>query len=289
MAPAKINLTLAVRGRRPDGYHQLESLVVFAGDEASDRIELVPGGAFHLDVEGPGASLLATEARDSNLVARAAAAFVQRFPQAETGAFGLHKHLPVAAGIGGGSADAAAALRLLRRANPDLAPRLDWHALAAAIGADVPVCLESRASLMWGLGERVAPLPALPPLWAVIANPRVPLATADVFRALSAGLVPAGLDMDASPEIPRFSALSDLVGYIADHPNDLEAPAKRLCPVIVEVQSLLGDLGGALLARMSGSGPTCFALFASAEAADGGARWFAARHPDWWVQATALR
>lgn len=287
-APAKINLTLAVRGRRPDGYHELESLVAFAGVEASDWIELVPRGPFRLQIDGPGASALASEAEHANLIARAVAAVIRAAPDLTTGTFRLHKNLPVAAGIGGGSADAAAALRLVRRANPDLADSVDWTPLAATIGADVPVCLESRASLMWGVGERVVPLAAIPPVWAVIANPRVSLSTADVFRALSAAAVPQAADVEASPAVPQFATLSDLLRFVTSRGNDLEAPARRLCPVVAEVRSLLAGLDGAVLARMSGSGPTCFALFREHGAADSGARWLAAHRPEWWVEATAL-
>lgn len=287
-APAKINLTLTVRGRRPDGYHQLESLVAFAGESAADSVELVPGGEIGLELAGPSAAALAGEAAHSNLIMKAAAAVSRVAQRPVTGTFRLVKHLPVAAGIGGGSADAAAALRLLRRAIPDLADSIDWAQLAATIGADVPVCLESRASLMWGRGESVATLPALPPVWAVIANPRVPLSTADVFRALSAKALEPGEVAVARPSVPRFSGLTDLIDFVACRPNDLEAPARRLCPVIEEMQSLLAGLDGALVARMSGSGPTCFALFATAEAADSGARRITARHPGWWVTAATL-
>jgi len=287
-APAKINLTLAVQGRRPDGYHQLESLVVFAGAEASDALELVPGDGFRLELSGSGAAHLAREPSGSNLIEKAVAAVLRAAPRVRGGTFRLCKNLPVAAGIGGGSADAAAALRLVRRSNPDLADGIDWMRLATTISADVPVCLESRASVMEGIGEKVTPLPALPPVWAVIANPRMPLSTADVFRALAAGpLHGNGADATLS-RVPTFSGLADLIAHLADANNDLEGPATRLCPVIGEVRALLAGLDGALLARMSGSGPTCFALFAASEAAVEGARWLAAHRPEWWVRATAL-
>jgi len=285
-APAKINLTLAVKGRRADGYHELESLVVFAGADASDTVELAEGASFHLEILGPGAALLADEG--SNLVARAVTAVMRAAPQAATGTFRLHKHLPVAAGIGGGSADAAAALRLLRRANPDLAASIDWPRVAATIGADVRVCLECRVSAMWGIGEHVVPLPQLPPVWAVMANPGVPLSTADVFRALSAPPLPVAWDASAAPRIPHFGALADLIGFVQATANDLEAPALALCPAVAELKTLLAGLDGALLSRMSGSGPTCFALFATAEAAAEGARWLASHRPSWWVRATPL-
>ncbi|MGE0766281.1 MAG: 4-(cytidine 5'-diphospho)-2-C-methyl-D-erythritol kinase [Hyphomicrobiaceae bacterium] len=288
VAPAKINLTLVVHGRRSDGYHQLESLVAFAGAPASDTLELAPGGPFRLELSGAAAIALADDTPQSNLVARAAAAVLREAPLAETGTFRLRKYLPVAAGIGGGSADAAATLRLLRRSNPDLADKVDWQGLAATIGADVPVCYESRASLMWGLGTCVAPLPDFPSVWAVLANPGTPLSTADVFRALSAAAVRQGDSLEARPVVPQFPGLSALIDFAAGMTNHLELPAKCLCPAIAEALSLLNGLDGCLLARMSGSGPTCFALFANAEAAGEGARWLAANRPSWWVRATAL-
>lgn len=288
VAPAKINLTLAVHGRRPDGYHQLQSVVAFAGDAASDVVEFQPGDKFRLELSGPGAAQLASEAGGSNLIAEAVSAVLRVAPQARTGTFRLRKTLPVAAGIGGGSADAAAALRLVRRANPDLADGIDWMRLAATIGADVPVCLESRASLMWGLGEKVAPLPALPPVWAVMANPRAPLSTADVFRALAAEPLQVERADATMPRVPPFLDLAGLIGHLAGASNELEEPAMRLCPVIGEVRALLAALDGALLARMSGSGPTCFALFATEEMAAEGARRLTAHRSAWWVQATAL-
>lgn len=287
-APAKINLTLTVRGRRADGYHELESLVAFAGTEVSDALGLVPGGSFRLELTGSGAAQLAQDAGGTNLVEKAVAAVLRTAPRAIVGTFRLRKCLPIAAGIGGGSSDAAATLRLLRHANPDLNNGVDWPRLAATIGADVPVCLESRASLMSGLGEFVLPLASLPSVWAVVANPRVPLSTADVFRRLGAPRLPDGHGAPVRPSAPHFPDLPSLVAYVADRPNHLEAPAKALCSIIAEVQTVLGGLDGALLARMSGSGPTCFALFATADAAASGARWLAARRPEWWVRATAL-
>jgi 4-diphosphocytidyl-2-C-methyl-D-erythritol kinase len=165
---------------------------------------------------------------------------------------------------------------------------VDWPALAATIGADVPVCLAGGASLMSGRGECVAPLSSLPAVWAVIANPLVPLSTADVFRKLEAQPLPAGRGAITPPSTPHVSDLPELIAYVADRPNHLEAPAKALCPIIAEVQTELSRLDAALLARMSGSGPTCFALFAAADAAAAGARALAARRPEWWVRATAL-
>ncbi len=287
-APAKINLTLIVHGRRPDGYHELESLVAFAGAEAADVVTLEPGGAFQLDITGPGAWALTDEGEPVNLVARAITAALRVAPRLRTGTFRLHKTLPIAAGIGGGSADAAAALRLLRRANADFADDIDWMAIAASIGADVPVCLVSRASMMSGLGERVIVLPEMPQLWAVLANPGVPLATADVFRALGArSLTADAAGLERSAQI-CFEDQAALIAYVADRRNDLEVAARPLCPGVAEVTARLADLEGSLVARMSGSGPTCFALFASSDAAQAGARHLAEARPNWWIVATTL-
>ena len=288
LAPAKINLTLLVHGRRPDGYHELESLVAFAGPEACDRLTLVPARSFHLEIIGPEAPYLASEDATANLVSRAVAAALRVAPDLGTGYFRLEKRLPVAAGIGGGSADAAAALRLLRSANPGSDAGIDWTTIAVSIGADVPVCLEGRASVMRGLGERVAPVPALPPVWVVLVNPRVALATADVFQALGADSLPADWSDDGLTTSLALSDQGALLRHVAARRNDLEAVAMKLCPSVADVISHLGRLEGVRAARMSGSGPTCFALFDTAEAAEAGRRRLSVAQPDWWVAATKL-
>lgn len=280
LAAAKVNLSLRVFGRRPDGYHELDSLVAFAS--IGDRLTLELGGPLALETEGPGAADLAAA---DNLVLRAANAVVKRHPGLKLGTFRLEKHLPISAGLGGGSADAAAALRLLRRANPDLATAIDWPALAATIGADVPVCLLQRAARMTGVGEGVAPLGLFPELWAVLANPRIPLSTAAIFSALNAPPLPAVPRHAPMPPLEDFGAV---IGHLEHHPNHLEDTAIRLAPVIAEVRQALAGLEGACLARMTGSGPTCFALFAKAPDAESGAAKLAARHPDWWVTAARL-
>lgn len=282
-APAKLNLSLRILGRRPDGYHELESLVVFADAPAADEVRLVPGGPLHLDIDGPGAGGLAGEA--SNLVLRAAEAAQRLCPALTLGAFRLTKRLPIAAGLGGGSSDAAAALRLIRRADPQHAAAIDWTALAASIGADVPVCLARRASLMTGRGEQVRALDAMPPIWAVLANPGVPLATGPVFKALAAAPLRGSPPLTAPP---AFADLGALITHLLARPNDLEATAIGLCPEVAVVKAALSRLDGALLARMSGSGPTCFALFASHGAATAGAAALREAHPAWWIAASAL-
>jgi 4-diphosphocytidyl-2-C-methyl-D-erythritol kinase len=275
-APAKINLTLRVVGRRADGYHELESLVAFA--RAGDTVTFTPAAATTLEVAGPFGG--ACGALADNLVLKAAAALAARVPGLTGGAFRLTKTLPVAAGIGGGSSDAAAALRLLARANgiaPD-DPRL--AAAALAVGADVPVCLAARARVMRGIGEVLSPPLSLPALPAVLVNPGVPTATRDVFRAF------AGLHGETAPlgDVPD----SGLVAFLQVHGNDLTPAAIACAPVIGEVLDVLAALPGARLARMSGSGSTCFALFDSGAAACAAAERLAAAYPDWWIAATTL-
>lgn len=280
-APAKINLTLRVLGRRPDGYHELESLVVFAA--CGDRLSLRPGEPFALTVTGPFAAGLDAD----NLVATAVRSAQASDPHLTVGAIHLEKNLPVAAGLGGGSSDAAAALRALRRANPDRAPAIDWLALAAGLGADVPVCLAGRPSLMRGIGERLHVIARLPKAAIVLVNPRLPLGAGEVFRALGAGPVRASAVLREPP--PTFAGFDDLIAYVRSSANDLEAPAKALCPEIARVEAALASQAAARLVRMSGSGPTCFALFANRAEADAAAAAIAQHEPGWWVTATDVQ
>jgi 4-diphosphocytidyl-2-C-methyl-D-erythritol kinase len=274
-ARAKLNLTLRVLGRRADGYHELDSLVAFA--ETHDVLRLIPG-PLGLDIEGPYASGL--DASDDNLVLRAARAFAESFRGARAGHFALHKNLPVAAGIGGGSADAAAALRLLARLNgmPPGAP--DLFALAGRLGADVPVCLRGEACRMQGVGERLGLRLVLPPLYGVLVNPGVAVATAAVFRAL--GLMPGDISLPVAPND------RDLRAEILHGGNDLQPAAMRLAPEIGAVLQSLGGQEGCLATRMSGSGATCFGLFERREAAEAAAARIGAARPGWWVRAAAL-
>lgn len=280
-ARAKVNLTLRVLGRRTDGYHELESLVAFAG--IGDELTLEPGPVLALDTRGPGAEALAA---GENLVLKAARAARAHEPRLVAGRFVLEKHLPVAAGLGGGSADAAAALRLLAAANPELAPAIPWPKIAASVGADVPVCLLGRAAMMCGIGDRIFPLASMPAAGIVLANPRRPLPTASVFAAL--GLPPEGIE-PRDPEVPSLPIYAALEGYVASNRNDLEWPAIGLCPVIEEVLRALGRLRGVDEAiHMSGSGPTCFALLPTLAAAETAAASLAGANPAWWVTAATL-
>jgi 4-diphosphocytidyl-2-C-methyl-D-erythritol kinase len=284
-ARAKVNLTLHVRGRRADGYHDLESLVAFA--DCADGLTLAPAQTLALQVSGPRAAECGGLA--DNLVLKAARALGERVPALTSGTFELDKHLPAAAGIGGGSADAAAALRLLARAN-DLSPD-DARVVEAgrATGADVPACLRSSACVMSGIGEKLAAM-RMPPLPAVLINPGVPVATRDVFAAL--GLKAGdtfGADGEAVPIAwPEAASADDWLPAIAAGRNDLEPPASRIQPAIGDVLALLNASDGCLLARMSGSGATCFGLFNDSAAARDAARNIRVRQPRWWIEATTL-
>jgi len=281
-APAKVNLTLRVIGRRADGYHDIESLVVFAS--VGDTLAFTAGRALALTVRGPTAA--SAGAVDDNLVLKAARALAERIEGVKLGRFVLSKRLPVAAGVGGGSADAAAALRLLARANRlALAdPRL--REAARVTGADVPVCLDPRSRIMRGIGDVLSEPIKLPRLPAVLVNPRVAVPTKDVFAKLNAPSVVRATSNAPSDSLPTGRA--DLIAHLGDRTNDLEAPAVALQPVIADVLADLHKLAGCRLARMSGSGATCFALFDQAKAATAAAGVLRKRHAGWWVRATTL-
>jgi 4-diphosphocytidyl-2-C-methyl-D-erythritol kinase len=281
LAPAKINLFLHVGEKRDDGYHALESLVAFA--ETADRMDLRREGELSLQLEGPFAAGLARES--DNLVLKVARALrLARDDESLGAAITLHKNLPVAAGVGGGSADAAAAMRALNLLWKLEMTEAELVEQAALIGSDVPACVLSQPCWMTGRGERVvktAPLPALP---MILVNPGVAMPTARVFAELNArsgvGVMqppPAGIDN-----------LWDLVAYLGDAGNDLEAPACRLAPVIDQVLSALDREPGCALAQMSGSGSTCFAMFHAEQFAIGAAERLAQDHPEWWVRVTHL-
>ncbi len=281
-AAAKINLSLRVLGRRADGYHELRSLVAFA--DLGDTLELVPGGDLSLTLEGPFAAALQADDPIGNLILRAARTLEERAPGLRLGAFRLAKRLPVAAGLGGGSADAAATLRLLLRANPQL-PRAEAEAVCAGLGADVPACFFSRASMVAGIGERVAPLASFPELYAVLVNPGQTLSTADVFAALAAP--PLGEAEDETPPA-GFADRAALMAWLQGQGNDLQAPALRIAPVIADVLSALEASPGCRLARMTGSGATCFGLFDAEAEAAAAADAIARAQAHWWTASTRL-
>lgn len=274
-APAKINLFLHLRGRRADGYHLLDSLAVFPA--LGDRLTAAVALSLSLDLDGPfAAGLMASE--PENLVLRAARALAAAHGRAAGAALTLEKNLPVASGIGGGSADAAAALRLLSRLWGVPVP----EGLALSLGADVPVCLEApQPRLMAGIGEWLAPPPPLPGFWLVLANPGVAVATGAVFAAVTRR------DMPPGPALPErgLKDAAALAGWLAAQRNDLEPAATAVCPVIAEVLASLAD---APLARMSGSGATCFALHPGQAQAEAQAARIRAAEPGWWVAAAPV-
>ncbi|MEX0302016.1 MAG: 4-(cytidine 5'-diphospho)-2-C-methyl-D-erythritol kinase [Leisingera sp.] len=266
-APAKINLTLHVTGRREDGYHLLDSLVVFA--DAGDNLRLEPGPEMILDVTGPFAEGVPADQR--NLVWKAAEGAGWR------GRISLNKHLPHGAGIGGGSSDAAALLAAVAGPGTSIP-----EALPLSLGADVPVCMAARASRMRGIGGQVAAV-ALPQLHALLVNPGAHVPTGPVFAAL------ASRDNPPMPEeIPAFTGAEDCAAWLAEQRNDLEAPARALAPAIDRALSDLRGSRQALIARMSGSGATCFGLYPTKKAAHMAAYEIGAEHPDWWCSAVTL-
>jgi len=278
-APAKLNLYLHVLGRREDGYHLIDSLVAFA--DVADVVSVQPAPALSLKIIGPFARALRDGASE-NLVWRAATALARRAGIRPGAAITLEKNLPVASGIGGGSSDAAAALRALGELwQLDLGERR-FQGLARSLGADVPVCLFGEPAWVGGIGEAVGPAPQLPPCAVVLVNPGLSLATPAVFKARAG----------AFSEPARFEvAPADVVAFahlLETRRNDLTAPALVLAPEISEVLQVLDAESGALVARMSGSGATCFALFAEEDAAHAAAWRLGAAHPGWWVAAGKL-
>ncbi|MHB1219872.1 MAG: 4-(cytidine 5'-diphospho)-2-C-methyl-D-erythritol kinase [Alphaproteobacteria bacterium] len=280
-APAKLNLYLHVMGRRADGYHELDSLAVFAGSH--DTVAVAPADDLSLFVDGPFAPALAA-AMDAgeNIMLRAAHALAAAAKVPPRAAITLTKTLPVAAGIGGGSADAAATLGLLARLWGTALGEDAMRALALSLGADVPACRFGRAAFMGGIGEKLDAAPTLPPVSLVLVNPNRPLATKDVFRARTEKFSGSG----------RFTAppadAAALAALLRERRNDLEAPAIRLMPALGQVLAALSRQPGCLLARMSGSGATCFGLFADDGAANGAAAAIKRAEPGWWADASRL-
>lgn len=305
LARAKINLTLEIKGKRADGYHEIESLVMFA--DLGDVLHYCEAPDFDLHITGPFAQSLGA---GDNLIKKAWLAFqsgkllpYKATPSDEaqidnrrlskdsaTDLYGAHfqleKHIPVAAGLGGGSADAAAALRLMSAHLSDSADLDGLLPLARSLGADVPACLYSRPCMMAGIGDQIQMLPSMPSqIPAVLVNPLKPLSTAAVFQELSAQPLAA---RPKKPFAPSLRSLDDLIAYVQPRSNDLMAPACRLMPIIGDILSELAAFPEILLARLSGSGPTCFALCRDEAAVIKVETEFAAAHPDWWVRRTAL-
>jgi len=279
-APAKINLFLHVGEKRGDGFHDLQSLVVFV--DVGDTLAFSPSPELTLTLHGPFASGL--EAEDDNLVLRAAQALAKHTGRpAAKAAIRLMKQLPVASGIGGGSADAAAVLRGLTRL---WALDLSWtelRAVAETIGSDVPVCVESKASWMEGRGERVMPAATLPQMPMLVVNPGIAVSTAEVFRTLATRHGTGRINRATPLSSPR-----ELIAFLTKTSNDLQAPAQQIAPVIGHVLDELSRMPGVELWRMSGSGATCFALFDDQNAAEMAQVALSHTHPDWWVRATRI-
>ncbi|MGY9055397.1 MAG: 4-(cytidine 5'-diphospho)-2-C-methyl-D-erythritol kinase [Alphaproteobacteria bacterium] len=281
LAAAKVNLYLHILGKRDDGYHELQSLVAFA--DIGDQVTVAPAADWSLIIDGSFASRLADEATDDNLVLRASRQLMAEASGDKAAALRLTKSLPVAAGIGGGSADAAATLRALYRLyGVEPGSTAAW----ADLGADIPVCIQNCPTLVEGMGERLTPasIPALP---ALLVNPGEPTSTGAVFTAL------AGRFGQAIPTpLPSPADCADVKSFatwLTGARNDLTRPAIETTPSIGEVLASLSIAPGSLLARMSGSGATCFALFETQDAAMEAALWISARAPQWWVKSTLLR
>ena len=283
-ARAKVNLTLKVLGRRPDGYHELESLVAFAG--VADTVEFNTSEPVAVTVSGPFGPSIAGE----NLVRVTLGRLAQADPRLRLGAVRLNKILPIAAGIGGGSADAAAVLRAVRRANPELRFDFDWDGLATQLGADVPVCFNNAPALMRGIGDQLQPVPNLPELDVVLVNPQVPVPadkTARVFRTLAAG------PLDAAHHTGNFDTATlqsrpALLAFMAATGNDLTAAALEVVPEIRIVLTALSQTSGIELAALSGGGPTCFGVFNDATGAEAAASELSRDQPTWWIVATKI-
>ncbi|POF31684.1 4-(cytidine 5'-diphospho)-2-C-methyl-D-erythritol kinase [Roseibium marinum] len=280
LARAKVNLALHVTGQRSDGYHLLESLVVFPqiGDrialESSEKLELVLEGPFARDIEGPA---------EANLILKAVRSFAERagLPCPDI-RLTLTKRLPVSSGIGGGSSDAATTLRLLEDFTGTYLPEEELHALALSLGADVPVCLIPEPQIMRGIGDELATGPDLPACGIVLVNPKAGVSTPEVFRSMTRR------DNPALPLVPEsFDTLSQLTGYLASCRNDMQDAAIQLCGRIGDVLSVLKADSRIDLARMSGSGATCFGLCEPEHAPDI-ERSLRADHPEWWIASGPL-
>jgi 4-diphosphocytidyl-2-C-methyl-D-erythritol kinase len=277
-APAKVNLTLHVVGRRADGYHLLDSLVAFAG--VGDSLTFAPAETLSLAIDGPMAKGLAAE--PDNIVLKAARRLAEAAGIVPRAAITLTKRLPVASGIGGGSADGAAGLRGLAELWGLDLPTTELARIALTLGADLPVCLAGRPCRMGGIGEELHPAPALPPAWLLLVNPGLALSTPAVFKARSG---PFSAAAPLSEPLPNAVALAQALRL---RRNDLTAPAVSLEPMIGEVLAAIEASPACLLARMSGSGATCFGLFATEAEATNAAALLAEGQPNWWIAPAAL-
>jgi len=277
-APAKINLYLHVTGQRDDGFHLLDSLIVFA--DFGDQVSVAPADQLTLSIDGPFATGLSNG--DDNLVIQAAYLLADRAGIEAQAEITLTKNLPVASGIGGGSADAAATLQALTQLWQITLDQEELRGLAGKLGADVPVCLTDKPSFVSGIGEIITPAPSLPKTWLVLVNPGEMVSTPEVFALRDSDFTDTA-PFDGSPTTP-----AELAAILSERNNDLRAPATLVAPVIAEVLAALGATDSQLLNRLSGSGATCFALFSDEIAAEEAAKFVQKDHPSWWVQAAAM-
>lgn len=280
LAQAKINLSLDVLHKRDDGYHELVSLVTFA--DFGDTLDLDCTQPLGLNIAGDNLSQIGE--LQSNLILKAARKFKANFPNSILGSFHLIKRIPIAAGLGGGSADAAAAIRLLAKANIIELDDPDLHSIATHIGADVPVCLTSQTRFMNGIGEKLGDVLDIPPLWTVLVNPHIAASTADVFGKLKRPLQ----QKTATPLDIKFNTNESLYSWLLAQKNDLQAPAIKLQPKIADVMTALERISKPHFIRMSGSGATCFALYTSKQASLEAEMVMKQTYPEWWVKAVRL-
>jgi len=279
-ARAKINLTLKIIGRRADRYHLLESLIAFA--DVGDEIAFVAGAEAYVTTTGPFAAAIEGDNLAETALRRLAAAD----PSLTLGSVAIDKRLPIASGIGGGSADAAAVLRAVREINP--IADLDWNALAASLGADVPVCLGNKTALVWGVGEHIEPAPGLPKLDVVLVCP-AKSAPFGKTRAVFAALGAPAAEVTAQPApLPALSSPADLVDYMRSVGNDLRGPAHGLMPASATAEQDLIAQDGCLYATLSGAGPTSYGVFADAKCAVAAQDQLRAMYPEWWIVATTI-
>lgn len=282
-APAKINLNLHVTGKTPQGYHLLDSVVVFA--DFGDELALSRATQTQLAISGPFSAGLQTQSNNLVIDAYDKLARELQVPL-EPVRFDLRKNLPVASGIGGGSADAAAALRGLISLFDLEVSNSDLESLSLSLGADVPVCLAGRPVRMSGIGEKLQPIHKIPQFDAILVNPGIGVSTAAIFESLA--LKEDGEAFAALPTLPAATDKAAWIDWLKETKNDLQSAAQKLAPPINDVLEALQNTPSCQLARMSGSGATCFGLYPSASHAQTAARSLAVDHPDWWVQAVKL-
>ena len=277
-APAKINLYLHITAKRDDNYHFIESLIVFAN--CGDKITVTPSEKFGLQINGQFAPYI--KPNDDNLVIKAAMLLAKASGIKPTGNIKLTKNLPIASGIGGGSADAAAALLALRKLWDVPISNEDMSHLAIQLGADVAICLHGTASIVAGIGEKINPAPILPKFWLVLVNPNLLVPTAEVFAAYKDKFsIPQPINTQPKD-------LEELISLLSNRGNDLTVASISIAPVIKEVIEVLEATPNTVLSRLSGSGATCFAIFKTKSDAEAAARKLARKYPKWWVRATSL-